>query len=71
MRISEISVFLVRLIANAVRLSPLISMRNVVILPHMGTDAMETMMEMSMMAAQNMISGLRRDKEMLAEVNLA
>lgn len=48
---------------------PLLGMRNVVVLPHMGTDSGEAMDEMAMMAVENMVRGLQ-GKEMLAEVAL-
>jgi len=48
---------------------PLLGMRRVCVLPHMGTDDMDTMESMSMMAVENLLRGLR-GKEMLAEFGL-
>ncbi|KAI9021979.1 D-isomer specific 2-hydroxyacid dehydrogenase [Hyaloraphidium curvatum] len=48
---------------------PLLKMRNVVVLPHMGTDAEEVMEDMAVMAAENALRGAR-GQPLLAEVQL-
>ncbi|MBB6446246.1 2-hydroxyacid dehydrogenase [Bacillus benzoevorans] len=41
--------------------NPLLSMKNVVTLPHIGSATMETRFNMAMLAAENLVAGLRGD----------
>lgn len=47
----------------------LLSMRNVIVLPHMGTDSREAMEDMALLAVRNLLSGVQ-DQEMPAEVEM-
>ena len=41
--------------------NPLLSMKNVVTLPHIGSATMETRFNMAMLAAENLVAGLKGD----------